>query len=108
MIKSQESNPGGEKVAASREQAAMLDASDPLSQYRDRFLIEEGLVYLDGNSLGCFPRATIDRLRHVAEVQWGERVIRSWDEGWMELPSEIGDRLGAAALGAGPGQVVVG
>ena len=94
--------------ARSRNDAAGLDAADPLREFRNRFLIEEGLVYLDGNSLGCLPRATIERLRHVAEVQWGERVIRSWEEGWMELPGEIGDRLGAAALGAGPGQVVVG
>ena len=75
--------------------------------FRDRFVIDDELVYLDGNSLGRLPRATVERLRDVVAEQWGERLIRAWDEGWMELPVELGDRLGAAALGAAPGQVVV-
>jgi kynureninase len=99
MIKSQELDRGA---------AAALDEADPLREFRDRFVIDDELVYLDGNSLGRLPRATLDRLAHVASVEWGQRIVRAWEEGWMELPLEIGDRLGAAALGAGPGQVVVG
>jgi kynureninase len=87
--------------------AAALDAADPLRHFRDRFLIDPDVVYLDGNSLGCLPRATAARLEAIV-AQWGERGVRAWDEGWLEFPLEIGDRLGAAALGAAPGQVVVG
>jgi kynureninase len=91
----------------SREAAAELDAADPLREYRDRFVIDSVLTYLDGNSLGCLPRATIARL-DATVAQWGERGVRGWDDGWLELPAEVGDRLGAAALGAAPGQVVIG
>jgi len=94
-------------VIDSREEAAALDAEDPLGAFRERFVIDPDVVYLDGNSLGCLPRATVGRLdRSVA--QWGERGVRGWDEGWLDLPLEVGDRLGAAALGAAPGQTAVG
>jgi kynureninase len=92
---------------AGREDAAALDATDPLREFRDRFVIDPGLVYLDGNSLGCLPRATVDRLGRVT-AQWGKQGVRGWDEGWLELPVSVGDRLGAAVLGAAPGQTVVG
>ncbi len=101
MIKSQESE-------RDRAAAEALDAADPLREFRDRFMIDDELVYLDGNSLGCMPRATLERVREVASQQWGRRLVRAWEEGWMELPETIGDRLGSAVLGAGPGQVVVG
>jgi len=103
MIKSQDWGSG----SASRARAVALDVADPLRAFRDRFVIDDGLVYLDGNSLGRLPKATLERLHDVAAVQWGERVVRAWDEGWMELPVQIGDRLGDAVLGAAPGQVVV-
>ena len=100
MIKSQ-------AVGAGRAGAIALDEADPLRSFRDRFVID-GLAYLDGNSLGRLPRATVERVRWTLEHQWGERLIRAWDEGWLELPLTIGDRLGEAALGAAPGQVAVG
>jgi kynureninase len=90
----------------SRAEAELLDASDPLAPFRERFVIDE-LVYLDGNSLGRLPRATVSRVKEVLD-QWGSRVVQAWDEGWLELPLTIGDLLGSAALGAAPGQVVVG
>ncbi len=90
-----------------REAAAELDAADPLRAFRDRFVIDPDAVYLDGNSLGCLPRATAARLDALV-VQWGERGVLGWDEGWLELPLEVGDRLGAAVLGAAPGQTVIG
>jgi kynureninase len=91
-----------------RERAAELDAADPLSEFRDRFLIDPHAVYLDGNSLGLAPRVALDRLQEVAVTQWGFRGVRAWDEGWLELPVVVGDLLAEAALGAAPGQVVVG
>ena len=93
--------------ALSRAAAAELDARDPLRGFRERFVIDPEVVYLDGNSLGCLPRATVPRLENIV-AQWGARGIRGWDEGWLELPLEIGDRLGSAVLGAAPGQTVIG
>jgi kynureninase len=90
-----------------REHAAALDDADPLRAFRERFVIDDDVVYLDGNSLGCLPRATVARLERMAR-QWGERGVRAWDEGWLDLPIEVGDRLGAAVLGAAPGQTVIG
>lgn len=92
-----------------RDKAAQLDASDPLRHCRDLYLPAEGLVaYLDGNSLGRPLRATAERITDLVTHDWGSRLIRSWDEQWMELPLRIGDRIGEVCLGAAPGQTVVG
>jgi kynureninase len=92
-----------------RAKAAALDDRDPLARFRDRFVFagDQDLIYLDGNSLGRLPRDTAARLAEVVQQQWGERLIRSWSEGWMELPRVLGDRLGETLLGAAPGQVAV-
>lgn len=98
-------------MAITFEQARGRDAGDELGVYRERFvpIKDSGVVaYLDGNSLGRPPRSIVDRLNELVGVEWGSRMIRSWEEGWLELPGEVGDRVGAACLGAGPGQVVVG
>jgi kynureninase len=92
----------------SRDEAVGLDGTDPLRGFHDRFVVAgEGLIYLDGNSLGRLPRDAPAVIAEVVSKQWGERLIRGWTEGWMELPHTIGDRLGEALLGAAPGQVVV-
>ena len=91
-----------------RAHAERLDDTDPLALFRDRFIIDPTITYLDGNSLGCLPAATVERLAQVVGREWGGRAIRGWEEGWMELPLAVGDRLGAAALGAAPGQVAIG
>lgn len=97
---------------AVRGRAAEIDAADPLATFRDRFLPmgeggEEVVAYLDGNSLGRPLRASAERLDHLVRHDWGTRLIRSWDERWMELPLTLGDRLGEVCLGAAPGQTVV-
>ncbi|WP_181373482.1 kynureninase [Microbacterium sp. HMWF026] len=90
-------------------EAAALDAADPLARHRDAFVgAESALVYFDGNSLGRPPRATAERLSRFVTDEWGGRLIRGWDEAWMELPFAIGDRIGAIALGAASGQTVIG
>jgi kynureninase len=94
-------------VKRGREEAAALDHDDPLAPYHDRFAKTGDTIYLDGNSLGRLPKATPKRIRHVLEHEWGERLIRSWTEGWMELPETIGDRLGQRLLGADKGQVAI-
>jgi kynureninase len=90
-----------------REQAAALDAEDPLREFRGLFELPSDVIYLDGNSLGPLPRATAARLRETVEGEWGTRLIQGWDEGWMDLPVAVGDRIGSL-LGASAGQVVVG
>jgi kynureninase len=90
-----------------REQAAALDAADPLRSLRDLFDIPTGVIYLDGNSLGVLPRATAARVQQVVTQEWGEGLIRSWNSaGWMELPQRLGDKIGRL-VGAGPGELVV-
>jgi kynureninase len=94
-------------AAVSRDACVARDASDPLRSLRDRFVIPDGVIYLDGNSLGPMPRAAADTLRHTIEQEWGHDLIKSWNSaGWFELPLRLGDRLGAV-IGAAPGQTVV-
>jgi kynureninase len=84
-----------------------LDAADPLASFRDRFVpTEPGLVYLDGNSLGRPTKAGIERIAALTEA-WSKRLIRGWDEGWLELPLVVGDQLATGVLGAEPGTVLV-
>ncbi|MEU3470025.1 kynureninase [Streptomyces sp. NPDC048387] len=90
------------------DRAARLDAEDPLGKLRARFTLPEGLVYLDGNSLGALPAGVPGAVADVVQRQWGELLIRSWDEsGWWTAPERIGDRI-APLVGAAPGQVTVG
>ena len=90
-------------------EAEALDAADPLAAHRDAFVgAETSLVYFDGNSLGRPPRATARRLADFVTAEWGGRLIRGWDESWMDLPFRIGDRLGRLTLGAAAGQTIIG
>lgn len=91
------------------ELARELDARDPLAAFRSEFVLPEGvLAYLDGNSLGRPLRVTRDRLAGFVEGAWAERLIRAWDEEWMDRPTAVGDLIGRTVLGAGPGQTLVG
>ena len=84
-----------------------MDASDPLGDYRNKFFIaDQGLCYLDGNSLGRLPRATIDALAQVTVDGWGTQLVTGW-ENWIDMAQRVGDRFGEVALGAAPGQVLV-
>jgi kynureninase len=90
-----------------RQDALALDATDPLAPLRGQFHIPEGLIYLDGNSLGVLPRATAARVQQVVEQEWGQGLIRSWNSaGWMALPARVGDKI-ARLVGAGEGELVV-
>jgi kynureninase len=89
------------------DEARALDAADPLSVFRERFVIADPeLIYLDGNSLGRLPRATAARLATVVQHEWGERLVRGWGEGWFEAPQRIGGKL-AGLLGAAADEVVL-
>ena len=86
--------------------AADFDAADPLASYRERFTLPEGVIYLDGNSLGALPRATPAALARVVEAEWGEGLIRSWNSaGWFDMARRIGARI-APLIGANPHEVI--
>jgi kynureninase len=91
--------------------AAERDRDDPLRACREEFLFPadgEVVAYLDGNSLGRPLRATRARLVEFVDDVWSTRLIRAWDEGWLADPVRVGDEIGRVALGAAPGQVIVG
>src|SRR5689334_1781640 len=91
----------GAAAPGAQSDPAALDRGDPLAAFRDRFAIPDaGLIYLDGNSLGRPPRAALERLVHVASVEWAGQLIRGWDH-WLDAPRRVGGLLGTALLGAG-------
>lgn len=96
---------------SSRQTCAARDAADALAPLRSLFAMEcvdaAGIIYLDGNSLGVLPKATSSRLRHVAEVEWGEGLIRSWNTaGWITLSERVAAKI-ARVIGVDPSEVVV-
>ena len=90
-----------------RAEAEALDRADPLTDFRDRFVLPEGLIYLDGNSLGPLPKTAPERVTQVLEQEWGGSLIRSWtDHGWIDLQFRVGEKIGRF-MGAAPGTTVV-
>jgi kynureninase len=83
------------------------DAADALAPLRAQFALPDGVIYLDGNSLGARPHTALARAQAVIAEEWGVDLIRSWNTaGWFDLPKRLGDRL-APLIGAGAGEVVV-
>ncbi|MEY4698232.1 MAG: kynureninase, partial [Pseudomonadota bacterium] len=75
---------------------------------RAQFILPEGMIYLDGNSLGPLPRAAAARVARAVEAEWGQMLITGWNKaGWMDQPARVGDRI-ARLIGAEPGSVVMG
>ncbi len=94
-------------MTTTRADCLALDAADPLAPLRDEFALPDGVIYLDGNSLGALPRATPARLAQVAQHEWGVDLIRSWNSaGWISLAQRIGDKI-ATLVGAGAGELIV-
>ncbi len=92
-------------------QAQGLDAQDPLRAHRDLFDLPEGIIYLDGNSLGARPKSAMAAAQHMLVQQWGKGLIGSWNggadyESWFTLPQRLGDQL-APIVGANAGEVLV-
>ena len=93
-------------TADTLQRARDLDAADPLAMYRERFVLPEGVIYLDGNSLGMLPRATAARLADVVAQEWGQDLIRSWNSAdWISLPQRIGGKI-APLVGAQAHEVI--
>ena len=90
-----------------REYALELDKNDPLAHFKSQFVISDPeMCYLDGNSLGRLPKATITAINDLMTKEWGPEVVTGWSH-WVDEAQPTGDLLGAAALGAAPGQVLV-
>jgi kynureninase len=95
-------------MTTGRQEALARDAADPLRSLRDEFVLPEGVIYLDGNSLGALPRRTAARVAATIEREWGQGLIRSWNTaGWIDLAQAIGDSIGTL-VGAAPGEISVG
>ena len=87
-----------------REDFAALDAADPLAPFRAEFELPEDVIYLDGNSLGPLPRIARERVAACVSEEWGNGLIRSWnDAGWIARPTRVGGKIGAL-LGAVAGR----
>ena len=87
--------------------ATALDRDDPLAGYRDAFWLPEGIIYLNGNSLGAMPMASLAGVESAAGLEWAGHLIDGWtQDGWWDLPEELGE-LVAPIIGAAPGQTVV-
>lgn len=94
-------------MAITRQQAAVLDADDELAPVRERFALPAGVIYLDGNSLGALPRHVPARLARAIEDEWGQGLIRSWnDAGWIDAARRTGARI-ARLIGAAADEVSV-
>jgi kynureninase len=90
-----------------REYALELDKNDPLAHFKSQFVVSDPeMCYLDGNSLGRLPKATITAINEFMVKEWGPEVVTGWSH-WVDEAQPTGDLLGAAALGAAPGQVLV-
>jgi kynureninase len=94
-----------------RDDCTRRDAADAMAPLRDLFALDradrDGVIYLDGNSLGVLPKAALDRVRDVVETEWGVGLIRSWTAaGWIDLSQRIGDKI-ARLIGAGSGEIAV-
>ena len=90
-----------------REWCVERDASDPLGALRDQFILDDSVVYLDGNSLGALSKPARRRILETVDDAWAVGLVRSWNSaGWMDAPLAVGDRL-APLIGAGPGEVLI-
>jgi kynureninase len=93
-------------MTATIQNAAALDARDSLAPLRNRFHIPDGLIYLDGNSLGMMPKHVPERVQNAVTQQWGTDLIRSWNShGWIDLPARVGAQI-ARLIGAKPHEVI--
>ena len=87
--------------------AQALDKKDPLAKFRTYFVLTPNEIYLDGNSLGKLPKAAQKVVQDTVAKQWGERLIRSWNEAWLELPSRLAEKY-AKLLQVSKEEVIIG
>ncbi len=94
-------------MTLTRQDAVALDAADPLAGFRSAVVIDDpDLIYLDGNSLGRLPSASLHVADHVVREEWGRGLVRSWQD-WIDRPQQVGDLLAMHLLGAASGEVLI-
>ncbi len=94
-------------MTMNRGQAMRMDRADKLAPLRDEFVLPEGLIYLDGNSLGAMPKTALARINAVMTQEWGRDLVSSWNlHGWFDMPRRLGGKI-APLIGAGENEVVV-
>src|SRR5262245_51913327 len=98
-------------IPTTRAEAEALDQDDPLAHARSAFALPDGVIYLDGHSLGPATHKALARVRAVAETEWGNGLIRAWNHtenafGWIDLPAYVGSRI-AGLLGAQPDEIII-
>jgi kynureninase len=97
----------GLTIGWTRPDIEAMDRADGLRPFRDRFVLPDGVIYLDGNSLGAMPKDAPGRIAQVMAQEWGQDLIRSWNaHGWVDLPQRIGAKIGRL-IGARPGETLV-
>lgn len=97
----------GTAARTERSDCVAADARDSLAAFRERFILPQGVIYLDGNSLGPRPVGALERVQEVVTQEWGVGLIRSWNTaGWFDLPRRLGHKF-ARLVGGGQGQTVV-
>ena len=89
-----------------RDDCLAFDRDDELASLRSEFILDDSLIYLDGNSLGPVSKAVQTRVRETVDREWAQSLVRGWGEGWMDAPTRLGDRL-APLIGARSGEVLV-
>ena len=89
------------------EKAITFDKTDTLNNFKEKFVTDDSLIYLDGNSLGKLPLKTIETTTDIIQNQWGNRLIRSWNEHWIDLSKDIATKI-AKIVGAQPDEIFVG
>jgi kynureninase len=89
-----------------RDECLALDRDDALASLRGEFILDDSLIYLDGNSLGPVSKAVQTRVSETVDREWAQSLVRGWGEGWMDAPTRLGDRL-APLIGAQQGEVLV-
>ena len=100
-------NPAGSPIPITRADCQQRDANDPLRKFRGEFLLPEGTIYLDGNSLGPRTNGSAERAQEVVADEWGTGLIGSWNSaGWWDLPAKLGEKV-AGIVGGGAGSTVV-
>ena len=95
-----------ERAVITRDDCLAFDRDDELASLRSEFILDDSLIYLDGNSLGPVSRAVQTRVRETVDREWAQSLVRGWGEGWMDAPTRLGDRL-APLIGARSGEVLV-
>ena len=94
-------------MTISKNEIQKMDREDPIREFKEKFHLPKGIIYMDGNSLGALPIATQKVISDTVSNEWGDGLITSWlDANWVNSPERIGNKI-ASCIGAKDGEVTV-